>query len=126
MQIWSCTPGEGDAAQHFTLTADRRIQWANTAECLDLTDGSLTSGNQVCFQFYTRAVCLSSDRIFFPSLFTGPDVGLRSRQYQPSMEHLIDVELGCFCRGPWISMSRVYCAFANIHSFMILGIPLDY
>ncbi|KAJ7884976.1 ricin B lectin domain-containing protein [Mycena leptocephala] len=47
MQIWSCTPGGGDAAQHFTLTADSRIQWANTAECLDLTGGSLTSGNQV-------------------------------------------------------------------------------
>ncbi|KAJ6512319.1 hypothetical protein DFH09DRAFT_1197564 [Mycena vulgaris] len=46
-QIWSCTPGAGDANQHFTVTADKRIQWTNTAECIDLTDGSLTSGNQV-------------------------------------------------------------------------------
>jgi peptidoglycan/xylan/chitin deacetylase (PgdA/CDA1 family) len=47
MQIWACTPGAGDAAQHFTLTSANQIQWVNTAECLDLTDGSLTSGNQV-------------------------------------------------------------------------------
>ncbi|KAJ7884509.1 ricin B lectin domain-containing protein, partial [Mycena leptocephala] len=48
LQIWSCTPGAGDAAQHFTVTADKRIQWAaHTTECLDLTGGSLTSGNQV-------------------------------------------------------------------------------
>ncbi|KAJ7451566.1 ricin B lectin domain-containing protein [Mycena latifolia] len=47
MQIWSCTPGAGDANQHFTITSGKSIQWANTAECLDLTDGSLTSGNQV-------------------------------------------------------------------------------
>ncbi|KAJ7848544.1 carbohydrate-binding module family 13 protein, partial [Mycena leptocephala] len=46
MQIWSCTPGAGDGAQHFTVTADNRIQW-NTAECLDLTGGSLT---KVCNQ----------------------------------------------------------------------------
>ncbi|KAJ7146651.1 hypothetical protein C8R44DRAFT_864390 [Mycena epipterygia] len=46
MQIWACTPGGGDANQHFTVTADNRIQWTND-ECLDLTDGSLTSGNQV-------------------------------------------------------------------------------
>jgi peptidoglycan/xylan/chitin deacetylase (PgdA/CDA1 family) len=47
MQIWACTPGQGDAAQHFTLTSANQIQWANTAECLDLTNGALTSGNQV-------------------------------------------------------------------------------
>ncbi|KAJ7451576.1 hypothetical protein FB451DRAFT_1186111 [Mycena latifolia] len=47
MQIWSCTPGAGDANQHFTVTSSKSIQWANTAECLDLTGGSLTSGNQV-------------------------------------------------------------------------------
>ncbi|KAJ7912058.1 carbohydrate-binding module family 13 protein [Mycena leptocephala] len=54
MQIWSCTPGGGDAAQHFTVTADNRIQW-NTAECLDLTGGSLTSGNQVCSSMWACA-----------------------------------------------------------------------
>ncbi|KAJ7912060.1 carbohydrate-binding module family 13 protein, partial [Mycena leptocephala] len=41
MQIWLCTPGAGDAAQHFTVTTDNRIQW-NTTECLDITGGSLT------------------------------------------------------------------------------------
>jgi hypothetical protein len=53
LQIWSCTPGAGDAAQHFTVTADKRIQWAaHTTECLDLTGGSLTSGNQVCISSF--------------------------------------------------------------------------
>ncbi|KAJ7080228.1 ricin B lectin domain-containing protein, partial [Mycena epipterygia] len=47
MQIWACTPGAGDANQHFTVTADNRVQWAGTDECLDLTDGSLAAGNQV-------------------------------------------------------------------------------
>ncbi|KAF7364548.1 hypothetical protein MVEN_00323800 [Mycena venus] len=47
MQIWSCTPGAGDAAQHFTVTADNRIQWTNMNKCLDLTGGSLASGNQI-------------------------------------------------------------------------------
>lgn len=47
MQIWSCTPGAGDAAQHFTVASGGNIQWANTAECLDLTDGSTASGNQI-------------------------------------------------------------------------------
>jgi hypothetical protein len=52
MQIWACTPGAGDAAQHFTVTSANQIEWANTAECLDLTDGSLTSGNQVRISFF--------------------------------------------------------------------------
>ncbi|KAJ7635001.1 hypothetical protein FB45DRAFT_478962 [Roridomyces roridus] len=47
MQIWACTPGQGDTAQHYTITSDNRIQWTNENECLDLTDGSLASGNQV-------------------------------------------------------------------------------
>ncbi|KAJ6523848.1 ricin B lectin domain-containing protein [Mycena capillaripes] len=47
MQIWSCTPGAGDAAQHFTVTTDNRIQWTNMNKCLDLTGGSLASGNQI-------------------------------------------------------------------------------
>ncbi|KAJ7669455.1 ricin B lectin domain-containing protein, partial [Mycena polygramma] len=47
MQIWSCTPGAGDAAQHFTVTADSHIQWAGKTKCLDLTGGSLTSGSRV-------------------------------------------------------------------------------
>jgi hypothetical protein len=77
MQIWSCTPGGGDAAQHFTVTADNRFQW-NTAECLDLTGGSLTSGNQVC-SFYTLFTSSSSlsDRLFSLCV-SGSDVGLRS------------------------------------------------
>ncbi|KAJ7916950.1 ricin B lectin domain-containing protein, partial [Mycena leptocephala] len=47
MQIWSCTPGAGDAAQHFTVTADNRMQWTNMNKCLDLSGGSLASGNQI-------------------------------------------------------------------------------
>ncbi|KAJ7089318.1 hypothetical protein B0H15DRAFT_949292 [Mycena belliarum] len=47
MQIWSCTPGSGNANQRFTVTAGRNIQWVNKGKCLDLSDGSLASGNQV-------------------------------------------------------------------------------
>ncbi|KAJ7035179.1 hypothetical protein C8F04DRAFT_1259242 [Mycena alexandri] len=47
MQIWSCTPGGGDAAQHWTTTSTKTIQWVGQTECLDLSGGSLTSGNQV-------------------------------------------------------------------------------
>ncbi|KAJ7479460.1 ricin B lectin domain-containing protein [Mycena galericulata] len=46
LQIWSCTPGQGDANQHFTISGTA-IQWANTDQCLDLTNGNLTSGNPV-------------------------------------------------------------------------------
>ncbi|KAJ7686198.1 ricin B lectin domain-containing protein, partial [Mycena rosella] len=47
MQIWACTPGAGDAAQHFTVTSSKQIQWTNFNECLDLSGGSLASGNRV-------------------------------------------------------------------------------
>ncbi|KAJ7732680.1 ricin B lectin domain-containing protein, partial [Mycena metata] len=47
MQIWTCTPGQGDAAQHWTITSTKTIQWAGQTECLDLSGGVLTSGNQV-------------------------------------------------------------------------------
>ncbi|KAJ7806991.1 hypothetical protein B0H14DRAFT_1541165 [Mycena olivaceomarginata] len=46
MQIWACTPGQGDAAQHFTVTSDKHIQLAGKTQCLDLSGGSLTSGSQ--------------------------------------------------------------------------------
>jgi hypothetical protein len=61
MQIWLCTPGAGDAAQHFTVTTDNRIQW-NTTECLDITGGSLT---KVCsfYTLFTLSIFLS-DRLF--------------------------------------------------------------
>lgn len=49
MQIWACTPGQGDAAQHFTVTSDKHIQLAGKTQCLDLSGGSLTSGSQVRF-----------------------------------------------------------------------------
>ncbi|KAJ7457560.1 ricin B lectin domain-containing protein, partial [Mycena galericulata] len=47
MQIWACTPGAGDAAQHFTVTSGKSIQWTSKNECLDLSGGRLTSGNQI-------------------------------------------------------------------------------
>jgi hypothetical protein len=99
LQIWSCTPGAGDAAQHFTVTADKRIQWAaHTTECLDLTGGSLTSGNQVCissFCSFNAPLSVSvSDRMSSFSL--GPDVGLRNGQHQPSVEHCLIDKLGHF------------------------------
>ncbi|KAJ7032972.1 hypothetical protein C8F04DRAFT_1355506 [Mycena alexandri] len=47
MQIWACTPGAGDAAQHFTVTSGKSIQWVGKTECLDLSGGRLTSGNQI-------------------------------------------------------------------------------
>ncbi|KAJ7097389.1 hypothetical protein C8R44DRAFT_683566 [Mycena epipterygia] len=47
MQIWSCTPGVGGVNQHFSITADKHIQWTGKGECVDLTGGSLASGNQV-------------------------------------------------------------------------------
>ncbi|KAF7319735.1 hypothetical protein MKEN_00755700 [Mycena kentingensis (nom. inval.)] len=43
-QIWTCTPGQGGAAQHFTVTADKTIQWTGQGKCLDLTNGSTASG----------------------------------------------------------------------------------
>ena len=58
MQIWACTPGQGDAAQHYTITSTNRIQWSGKNECLDLTDGSLQSGNRVCFVLLYRVVSL--------------------------------------------------------------------
>jgi hypothetical protein len=81
MQIWACTPGQGDAAQHFTLTSASQIQWANTAECLDLTNGVLTSGNQVRIPFLITELCLI---VLFSS--TGPDVGMRNGQHEPNVE----------------------------------------
>ncbi|KAJ7753097.1 ricin B lectin domain-containing protein [Mycena maculata] len=47
MQIWSCTPGAGDANQQFIVTSDNRIQWTEVGKCLDLTNGSLANGTQV-------------------------------------------------------------------------------
>ncbi|KAK6988251.1 hypothetical protein R3P38DRAFT_2413701, partial [Favolaschia claudopus] len=47
LQIYACTPGQGNANQHFSITSDKHIQWANQNECLDLTDGSLASGNPI-------------------------------------------------------------------------------
>ncbi|KAF7310040.1 Glycoside hydrolase/deacetylase [Mycena indigotica] len=47
MQIWTCTPGQGNAAQHFTITAAKTIQWSGQTKCLDLTEGSLATGNQI-------------------------------------------------------------------------------
>jgi len=47
MQIWACTPGAGDAAQRFSVTSGKSIQWVGKTECLDLSGGRLTSGNQV-------------------------------------------------------------------------------
>ncbi|KAJ7038358.1 hypothetical protein C8F04DRAFT_359392 [Mycena alexandri] len=47
MQIWTCTPGQGDAAQHWSITSTKTIQWAGQTECLDLSGGRLTSGNQI-------------------------------------------------------------------------------
>jgi len=47
LQIWACTPGAGDANQHFGVTAAHAIQWSATSECVDLTSGSLVAGNQV-------------------------------------------------------------------------------
>jgi hypothetical protein len=79
MQIWSCTPGAGDAAQHFTVTADNRIQWTSMNKCLDLTGGSLASGNQV-YRFHppsTVRVCL----IASPFCPADPDVGLLGWQH---------------------------------------------
>ncbi|KAJ7238352.1 ricin B lectin domain-containing protein [Mycena haematopus] len=52
-QIWECTPGVGNANQQFVyFTSDQNIQWINEDMCLDLTDGSLASGNQMwaCYQ----------------------------------------------------------------------------
>ncbi|KAF8197758.1 ricin B lectin domain-containing protein, partial [Mycena galopus ATCC 62051] len=37
---------QGDVNQHFN-TSGTAIQWANTNQCLDLTNGNLTSGNPV-------------------------------------------------------------------------------
>jgi hypothetical protein len=45
MQIWACT--DGDINQQFSITEDNRIAWTNKGECLDLTNGVSTPGNQV-------------------------------------------------------------------------------
>ncbi|KAJ6516577.1 ricin B lectin domain-containing protein, partial [Mycena vitilis] len=83
MQIWACTPGAGDAAQHFTVTSANQIQWTNQAKCLDLTDGSLASGNQAwqCPQSFDTNP--NHDHAF---LSVGSDVGLHHRQHQPGVE----------------------------------------
>jgi len=45
MQIYTCA--SGNTNQQFSITADNRIAWTNHGECLDLTNGVVTSGNQV-------------------------------------------------------------------------------
>ncbi|KAF7323270.1 Glycoside hydrolase/deacetylase [Mycena chlorophos] len=45
LQVWSCTPGQGDAQQHWTVTSSKTIQSTGTTKCVDLTNGSLNSGN---------------------------------------------------------------------------------
>lgn len=47
MQVYTC--GSGNANQHFTVTADKRIAWTSKGECLDLTGGSTAAGNVVSF-----------------------------------------------------------------------------
>ncbi|KAJ6540064.1 ricin B lectin domain-containing protein [Mycena vulgaris] len=53
LQIWDCTPGDANQ-QLFFFPSDQVIIWANEDMCVDLTDGSLTNGNQVqmtkCYQ----------------------------------------------------------------------------
>jgi hypothetical protein len=50
MQVYTCA--SGNTNQMFSITADARIAWTNHGECLDLTDGSLVSGNPVGFFFF--------------------------------------------------------------------------
>jgi hypothetical protein len=46
MQIWTCTTN--DVNQQWSFTADNRIAWTNHGECLDLSNGQVVAGNQVC------------------------------------------------------------------------------
>jgi len=43
LQIYQCTPGQGDANQQWEVLGNT-IQWGGTDECVDLTNGELISG----------------------------------------------------------------------------------
>lgn len=45
MKIWTCFAGL--AAQQWFYTGDNRIALEGQGQCLDLTNGDLTNGNQV-------------------------------------------------------------------------------
>ena len=45
MKIWQCYSGL--AAQTWTYTSSHSLALSTNNECLDLTNGSLTNGNQV-------------------------------------------------------------------------------
>ncbi|KAF7294645.1 hypothetical protein MIND_01001200 [Mycena indigotica] len=47
MQIWSCTPGQGNGAQQFTVTPEKTIRWNGHNRCVDLTEGRTTTDNRI-------------------------------------------------------------------------------
>ncbi|KAF7294644.1 Glycoside hydrolase/deacetylase [Mycena indigotica] len=47
LQIWACNPGQGNAAQQWTVSAARAISWNGRNKCVDLTDGRTTTGNRI-------------------------------------------------------------------------------
>jgi hypothetical protein len=64
LQIWACTPGDANQQLFFDLEHGS-IQWGNKEMCVDLTNGSLANGNQVC-RFDTPIEPSLFDPIFRP------------------------------------------------------------
>ncbi|HEV7737286.1 MAG TPA: ricin-type beta-trefoil lectin domain protein [Chlamydiales bacterium] len=70
VSISSCV--DGDARQEWLWNESGEVQWGQFLKmCLDLTDGNLSNGNQVCPPNSLANV------VFFPEPFRGPNLDMR-------------------------------------------------